>query len=159
MREAERKTTETRVSGSTTTASTVIDRPGISGSFETMEKRSAVTDGPADNQHTTESVYSRGVSGGFQETVRTVKTASKQNDTTKETTATYEPGLNGQLQLDSQSDSTTTKQPDGTQMTQTDVFHENGRRKCSGQQRGYARQGTADSSSAGRIPMARWPKR
>ena len=46
--EAERKTTETRVSGSTTTASTVIDRPSLSGSFETVEKRSAVTDGPAD---------------------------------------------------------------------------------------------------------------
>ena len=57
LREAERKTIETRVSGSTTTASTVIDRPGMSGSFETVEKRSAVTEGPADNQHTTESVY------------------------------------------------------------------------------------------------------
>ena len=57
LREAERKTTETRVSGSTTTTSTVIDRPSLNGSFETVEKRSAVTDGPADNQHTTESVY------------------------------------------------------------------------------------------------------
>jgi hypothetical protein len=87
-----------------------------------VEKRSAVTDGPADNQHTTESVYNRSVSGGFQESVRTVKTASTINGATKETTATYEPGLNGQLQLDSQSDSTTTKQPDGTQVTQRDVF-------------------------------------
>ena len=121
-REAERKVTETRVSGSTTTASPTIDRPGMSGSFETMEKRSAVTDGPADNQHTTESVYSRNVSGGFQETVRAVKTASTQNNTTKETTATYEPGLNGQLQLDSQSESTSRKQPDGTEVIQRDVF-------------------------------------
>ena len=125
LREAERKTTETRVSGSTTTASTVIDRPGISGSFETMEKRSAITDGPADNQRTTESVYRAGVSGGFQEAVRTVKTASKANDATKETTASYEPGTNGQLQLSSQSNSTTTKLSDGTQTTQTDVFSRN----------------------------------
>lgn len=122
MREAERKVIETRVSGSTTTASTVIDRPGISGTFETIEKRSAVTDGPPDNQHTTESVYSRSVSGGFQETVRTVKTATKVNDTTKETAATYEPGLNGQLQLDSQTESTSRKQPDGTEVIQRDVF-------------------------------------
>ena len=122
LREAERKTTETIVSGSTTTTSTVIARPSMTGSFETVEKRSAVTDGPADNQHTTESVYSRDVSGGFQETVRTVKTASKQDDTTKETTAIYQPGLNGQLQLDRQSQSTSSKQPDGTQVIQTDVF-------------------------------------
>ena len=86
----------------------MIDRPSMNGSFETVEKRSAVTDGPADNQHTTESVYRRGVSGGFQEALRTVKTASKANDTTKETTANYEPGMNGQLQLASQSESTTT---------------------------------------------------
>lgn len=122
LREAERKVTETSVSGSTMTTSTVIARPSMTGSFETVEKRSAVTDGPADNQHTTESVYSRNVSGGFQETVRLMTTASKQDDTTKETTAIYEPGLNGQLQLDSQSQSTSTKQPDGTEVIQTDVF-------------------------------------
>ena len=122
LRETERKTTDTRVSGSATTSSTVIDRPGIGGSFETVEKHSTVTEGPADNQHTTESVYSRGVSGGFQETVRTVKTTSKVNDTTKESTATYEPGLNGQLQLDSQSESTSSKQPDGTEVVQTNLF-------------------------------------
>ena len=122
FREAERKTIETRVSGSTTTASTVIDRPSVSGSLETVEKRSAVTEGPADNQHTTESVYRPAASGGFQETERIVKTASKQNDTTKETTATYQPGLNGQLQLDSQSESTSSKQPDGTELIQTNLF-------------------------------------
>jgi len=122
LRVTERKTTDTRVSGSATTSSTVIDRPGIGGSFETVEKHSTVTEGPADNQHTTESVYSRGVSGGFQETVRTVKTTSKVNDTTKESTATYEPGLNGQLQLDSQSESTSSKQPDGTEVVQTNLF-------------------------------------
>jgi hypothetical protein len=121
-RETERKTTETRVNGSTATSSTVIDRPGMSGTFETVEKRSAVTDGPAENQRTTESVYSRSLSGGFQETVRAVKTASKVNDTLKETTATYEPGLNGQLQLDSQTESTSHKQPDGTEVIQRDVF-------------------------------------
>ena len=121
-REAERKTVETLVSGSTTTASTVVDRPSLNGSFETVEKRSAVTEGPADHQHTTESVYRRGVSGGFQEALRYVKTASKVNDGTKETIANYEPGMNGQLELASQSDSKTTKQPDGTEVTQTNLF-------------------------------------
>jgi len=122
QREAVRATTETRVSGSTTTASTVIERPGTSGSFETVEKRSSITDGPADNQHTTQSIYSRDVSGGFQETVRTMKTASTVNNTTKESSVTYEPGLNGQLQLDSQSESTSSKQPDGTEVVQTNLF-------------------------------------
>jgi hypothetical protein len=122
QQQSERKTTETRVSGSTTTSSTAIDRPGLNGSFETVEKRSAITDGPAGNQHTTESIYSRDVSGGFQETVRLVKTDSKVNDTTKETTASYEKGLNGQLQLASQSESTSVKQPDGTEVVQTNLF-------------------------------------
>lgn len=122
FREAERKTIETRVSGSTTTASTVIDRPTLNGSLETVEKRSEVTVGPADNQHTTESVYRRDGSGGFQEALRYVKSASKVDDTTKETTANYEPGIDGQLQLASQSESTSSKQPDGTEVTQTDLF-------------------------------------
>jgi hypothetical protein len=122
LREAERKTIETRVSGSTTTASTVVDRPSLSGSFETAEKRSAVTEGPAENQRTTESVYERDVSGGFQERLRTVKTSSKANETVKETTANYEPGMNGQLRLASQSESTSNKQPDGTEVIQTNLF-------------------------------------
>src|SRR6185295_19898361 len=91
--EDQRRTTETRVQGSTTTANSVVDRPTLNGSFETAEKRSAVTEGPAENQRTTESVYERDVSGGFQERLRTVKTSSKANETVKETTANYEPGL------------------------------------------------------------------
>jgi hypothetical protein len=122
LQEAERRTTLTSVAGSTTTASTVIDRPTLNGSLETVEKRAAVTDGPADNLHTTESVYRRDGSGGFQEALRYVTTASKQNDAVKETTASYEPGLNGQLQLASQSESTSKKLPDGTQVTQTDLY-------------------------------------
>lgn len=121
-REAERKTIETRVDGSTTTANTVIDRPSLSGSLEPVEKRSEVTVGPADNQHTTESVYRRDVSGGFQEALRFVKSDSKVDDTKKETIANYEPGMDGRLQLASQSESTSTKQPDGTEVTQTNLF-------------------------------------
>jgi hypothetical protein len=120
--EAERRNTETRVAGSTTTASTVIDRPTLNGSFETIEKRSAVTDGPADKQHTTESVYRRDGGGGFQEALRYVKTTSKTNGTTTDTAANYEPGVNGQLRLASQSESVTTKQPDGTELIQTNLY-------------------------------------
>jgi hypothetical protein len=122
FQEAERRTTETRVAGSTTTANTVIDRPTLNGSFETMEKRASVTEGPPANQHTTESVYRRDGTGGFQEALRYVTTTSKADDTTKENTADYEPGLDGQLQLHSQSDSTTTKRPDGTEVTKTDMY-------------------------------------
>jgi len=122
-REVERRTTETRVQGSTTTANTVVDRPTLNGSFETVEKRSAVTDGPATNQRTMESVYRRDGAGGFQETLRTVKTSAKQNDTTTtETTANYEPGVTGQLQLASQTESVSTKQPNGAETTQVNMF-------------------------------------
>jgi len=120
--EDQRRTTETRVQGSTTTANTVVDRPTLNGSFETVEKRSAVTDGSATNQRTTESVYRRDGAGGFQETLRTVKTSAKQNDTTTETTANYEPGVTGQLQLASQTESVSTKQPNGTETTQVNMY-------------------------------------
>ena len=120
--EIERRTTEARVQGSTTTANTVVDRPTLNGSFETVEKRSAVTDGPATNQRTTESVYRRDGAGGFQETLRTVKTSAKQNDTTTESTANYEPGVTGQLALASQTESVSTKQPNGTETTQVNMF-------------------------------------
>jgi hypothetical protein len=122
LREAERRTTETRVQGSTTVASTVIDRPAVNGSYETVEKRSAVTEGPPENQHTTESVYRPDASGGFHEALRSVKTVSKMSDTTKESTVTYEPGMNGQLQPATQSESITTKQPDGAELIQTNLF-------------------------------------
>ena len=120
--QTQRQTTETHVDGLTTTASTMIDRPTLNGSFETIEKQSSVTEGPAADQHTTESVYRRDGAGGFQEALRYVKTSSTANDTTKETTANYEPGMNGQLQLASQSDSTTTKRADGTEVTKTDLY-------------------------------------
>ena len=119
----ERLTTETRVDGSTTNSSTVVDRPTLNGAFETVEKRSAVTDGPAASQHTTQSVYQRDGAGGFKETLRKVTTTSKSSDTTSsESSATYEPGVTGQLQLAGQTESTTTKRPDGTEVIQTNSF-------------------------------------
>jgi len=120
--EIERRTTETRVQGSTTTANTLVDRPTLNGSFETIEKRSEITDGPATNQHTTESVYQRKAGGGFQEILRQVKTSAKQNDTTTETTARYEPGITGQLQLESQTESVSTKEPGGKETTQVNMY-------------------------------------
>jgi hypothetical protein len=120
--EAERRTIQTSVQGSTTTANTTVDRPSLSGPFETVEKRTEVTQGSPASQQSTESVYRRDGAGGFQEALRYVKTSSKVNDTTTETTANYEPGVTGQLQLASQSESTTTKQPDGKEVIQTNLF-------------------------------------
>jgi hypothetical protein len=120
--EDERRTTETRVQGSTTTANTIVDRPTLNGSFETVEKRSEVTDGPATNQHATESVFQRDGAGGFHETLRQVKTSAKQNETTTETTARYGPGVTGQLQLESQTESVSTKEPGGKETTQVNMY-------------------------------------
>ena len=156
--EDERRTTETRVQGSTTTANTVVDRPTLNGSFETVEKRSEVTDGPATNQHTTESVYRRNGGGGFQETLREVKTSAKQNDTTTETTARYEPGVTGQLQLESQTDPSRRKslaekrQPRSIcSRTRWPVRFRTITPRCG--------SWSSRSSSAARIRMARWSKR
>jgi hypothetical protein len=126
QQEAERKTVETRVQGSITTADTVIDRPNINGSFATTEKRTAVTEGTeAKGITTTESVYRPDINGGYHEALKSVKTIVKNGNQTTENTADYEPGVTGQLQLHAQSTSVSKKLPDGTDQTQVDLYSAN----------------------------------
>jgi hypothetical protein len=126
QQEAERKTVETHVQGSTTTADTVIDRPTINGYFATVEKRTAVTQGTdTKSSTTTESVYRPDMNGGYHEALKSVTTVIKNGDQTTQKTDDYEPGVTGQLQLHAESTSVTKKLPDGTETTQVDLYSAN----------------------------------
>jgi hypothetical protein len=122
MREAERRLSETRVSGSTATTNTSIDRPSINGSFETAEKRTAVANTAGDRTETNETVLRRGETGRFYEARRETKVVTKTGDQTTENTAVYEPSVTGQLELASQARKSSVKRPDGSEATQVDLY-------------------------------------
>ncbi len=120
--ETERRVSETRVAGTTTTNETSIQRPTINGSFATTEKVTAVTSGDDTNKTTSESVYRASENGGLQEAVRRVVIATKSKDQTVEQTAQYEPALNGTFQLQSQTVTTTRKQADGSETVEVNLY-------------------------------------
>lgn len=123
----ERSTTETRVSGSTTTVDTVVDRPTLNGSFEAVEKRSAVsqseTHGKDKSSSTTETIYRGSSDSGFREAQRTVTRETVSGDQTVQDTTDYEPGSqNGALQFQERRVSTTSSTPDGSRSSIVDVY-------------------------------------
>jgi hypothetical protein len=124
MREAERRTTVTQVSGGNSTAETTVQRPSINGNFETAERRTSTTETGANTSQTSETVYRLGPSGQMSEALREIKVVTKKGDATTETSSVYEPnGANsGRLDLASQSVSTSFKRPDGTDVTEVSLY-------------------------------------
>ena len=122
QREVERRTTETRVAGNTTSIDTSVARPTINGSFDTTEKRNSSTVVAGTNKTTTEMVYRPSQNGGLSEAQRTVKEETSWNGKTVVNIANYEPGITGKLELHDQSVATTAKQPDGSETTQVDLY-------------------------------------
>jgi hypothetical protein len=123
MQPVERRTVDTRVTGTTTAVSTVVDRPGLDGSLQTQEKRSEVTEGTKANMNTTESVYRRDTNGGFSEAERKVITQTNSPNQTVVTTTLYQPnGEAGALKLQEQRVATTTAASDGSQTSLVDVY-------------------------------------
>jgi hypothetical protein len=124
---AERRTTDTRVAGPTTTVNTVIDRPGVNGSFQTVEKRSDITQdltqGTEKKSTTMESVYRGSPEEGFREAVRKVVNSTVTDGRTVEDTTDYEQGAtSGSLQFQERRVSTTAINPGGGQSTIVDVY-------------------------------------
>lgn len=124
---AERKVMETQVAGSTTSVNTVVDRPNMDGSFQTAEKRSAITKvaqySAAKQSTTSESVYRADPSGGFVEAERKVTTETQSGKETVVNTTTYQPdGIVGALQFQEQRVATSSTAPDGSTVTRVEVY-------------------------------------
>jgi hypothetical protein len=122
MKEAERKTIESRAQGSTKQVDTVIARPSINGSFDTVEKRATVAETSGATTHETETVYRPTMTGEFYEAIRNVNDTKKAGDQVISSTAHYEPGATGKLELHNQSASTTTVRPDGSEVTEVNLY-------------------------------------
>jgi hypothetical protein len=119
----EHRTVDTRVSGSTTSVNTVVERPSLDGSLQTAEKSSEVTESTDTRKTTTESVYRRDSNDGFSEAERKVTTQASSGGQTVVTTTLYQPGgTAGALQFQEQRVATTTSNPDGTQVSRVAVY-------------------------------------
>jgi hypothetical protein len=124
----ERRTVDTSVSGATTAVNTVVDRPGMDGSFQTTEKRAEVikvtVSSPTEKTSSiTESVYRGDPNGGFTEAERKVITEAQSSNQTVVNTTEYLPGGNvGSLQFQEQRVATTVTASDGSQSTRVDVY-------------------------------------
>ena len=122
FRDTERRTSDTSVSGQTSTTNTTIDRPNVNGGFAAAEKRTLVATGPKDNQQSSETIDRPDPNGRFRPAERRDTTTTTTGATTTNNTATYQSDQNGKFQLARQSVATTTKDASGGSVTSTDVF-------------------------------------
>jgi hypothetical protein len=117
----ERRTTETRVNGLTTTTNITVDRPTPNNTFQTAEKRNTVTVGPKEKQTSTETIERADVAGRFRPVQRTETNVQIVGGKTTQNTAVYDSDIVGKFGLSKQTVATTTKGPSG-EVTVTDVY-------------------------------------
>lgn len=122
MQQAQRTTTETRKEGAVTYADTVVERPTLDDSFQSVEKRSAVTEVADGTSHEQETVYRRSENGDYYEALRQVTDERKAAGQTTTQNAYYEPDATGALRLSRQSVSTATQHPDGSEDIETNLY-------------------------------------
>ncbi len=116
---AERSLTESKKSGDTTTASTVIQRPTLNGSLEIVEKKELVKrESPGGSESQNLTVLQRGINGRFGETAKQVLEKTVADGRTVENIAVYE-ATNGQMQLVRQ---TVSREVTGSNQKEVDVF-------------------------------------
>ncbi len=125
MQLIEKSTTETQTSGSTENAGTVVQRPTVNGSLDTVEKQSTVKVKQPAGYTEDKTTYRKDGNGGFRETVRETTEHSDQGPQSSDSTAEYELGPTGQLQLHSQKVTKTVTAADGSKDQVVDIFGQN----------------------------------
>jgi hypothetical protein len=107
---AERSVREARVAGAVTTTATRVERPGLDGGFELVEKRAGESREEAGGaKESTETVYRRDTSGRFSEAARQVQRQTKDGEALVERTEDYETASTGRMQLAKQTVARTEK--------------------------------------------------
>ena len=118
-----RSTTQARKSGSMESVDTVVQRPTVNGSLETVERQSVVTVKESNgNYRADSSTYRRNANGDMVESARQAMTHSEQGSNATDQTAEYEIGPDGKLQLHQQTVAQIVTSPDGSKQTQVDVY-------------------------------------
>jgi hypothetical protein len=121
LQEAERRVVETQKQGTVTTSDVSLARAGLSGSFETFEKRKVVTTTAPGKVSEDETVY-RPNNGQFIEAVRRTREERKENGNDVSVATTYLPDYSGRMAFLRQDVATTKKAPDGSQVTELNIF-------------------------------------
>jgi hypothetical protein len=125
MQLIEKSITQVQTSGSTENAETVLQRPTVNGSLETVEKQNVVKVKQPSGYTEDKTTYRRDGNGGFRAAVRETTEHSEQGQQSSDSTAEYELGTTGQLQLHSQKVTKTITAADGSKDQVVDLFGTN----------------------------------
>lgn len=146
-----RETTESRTVGTTTTTNTLIEKPSMSGTFETAEKRESVKQVQGDTTNESETVYRRDTNGSLVTAEQRSREEKKTNGTTVENVGIFTPSDNGRMQLQQQHVTTTAQNPDGSMTIDSTYFSRDAMgapQSTDGTQHPYAQQTIARSKDA-----------
>jgi hypothetical protein len=118
----ERSRTESRESGGSAVAETVVERPTINGGLDLVEKRTSVArgDGRVRNAETT--VLRRDAGGSLRETERQVVVTRTEDGRVTQQIDEYNSAATGKMELAGHKVTTSVKNPDGSETVVTDVF-------------------------------------
>lgn len=117
----ERRTTEATVSGAVTNVSASLERPNLSGSMETVERRRAMERKRTDGFTRDVSTFRKDASGNFVEQERERTEMSKRGKRETETTTVYN-AARGSLQFATQTVTDTERSADGSETREISIY-------------------------------------
>lgn len=103
-------------------STTTVQVPTLNGSFQTVEKVSAVTAQVEGKEVTTTSIYRSGVNGNFGEAQRLVSEKVPQPSGFKESVTEYQTGETGKLIVKGQKVTVAVQNPDGSTTSQIAIY-------------------------------------
>jgi hypothetical protein len=118
----ERETETSSRQGAVERAETVVERPTLSGTFQTAEKRQSVTEGPENDRKKDVTTYRITSSGTFGVAQRSVDQVRILNGETTSTSVTYDANSTGILELATQRVATVRKAADGSEVEVVDLY-------------------------------------
>lgn len=117
--------TDVRKNGSSETSETLLQRPSVNGSLETVEKHTTVRSNQAGGSYQQESLtYQRDGSGNFALSVKQQVEHTQDGGVATDNAARYEV-IDGRLQLHSQTVSKVVTHPDGSKEAEVSLFAPN----------------------------------
>jgi len=122
---AQKAVTETRKSGAEERSETVVQRPTINGSLDTVEKQDQVKVAQADGYRDETTTYRSSGAGDFYAAVRTVTDHTEKNGQSSDNTVEYEANPGSALQVHSQTVTKTVTAADGSKDTVVNIYAAN----------------------------------
>jgi len=122
MQLAEKAITESSQNGSEEHSETVIQKPTINGSLDTVEKQSSVKVISSDGFREESTTYRPGGNGGFYPALRTVTEHKQAGAEAEDNTVEYEADPSTALHVHSQTVAKTVTSPDGSRDTVLNIY-------------------------------------